>query len=203
MWLVYLKALNKQILIFIVSISVVVFIIMSSKQYWDNAVAENAQAEQRLGKAKKKYREAIDRKSILKEYKARYEKLEKNNIAGNENRIDWINLLELIAKNKKIPYVNYKIDKQIMTKDKATNRKYPGLTVYKSVMTLDMKLLHEGDLYTVMNELKLKAKGLFDVSSCEVRRQKSSSGSLMDNASGINFTARCKLNWYSFQPKSA
>jgi len=203
MLLIYLKALSKEILVFIVSISIIIFIIMASRQYWDNAVMENVQAEQRLTEAKRKYREAIDRKVVLEEYKVRYEKLKKKNIAGNENRIDWINLLEIIAENKRIPYVNYKIDKQILAKDKKTSLKYPGLNVYKSVMTLDMRLLHEGDIYTVINELKLKAKGLFDVSSCDVKRQRNSAESVMENATGINFTARCELNWYSFQPKSA
>ena len=122
MFLNYLKALRKQLLIFIVSLAVAVFIIIASMDYWKSAVVENVQAGQRLDRAKQRYNEAIDKKSILKEYKLRYDQLEKKNIAGNENRIDWINLLELIAKQEKIPYVNYKIDKQVKALDTATKR---------------------------------------------------------------------------------
>ena len=203
MFLNYLKALRKQLLIFIVSLAVAVFIIIASMDYWKSAVVENVQAGQRLDRAKQRYNEAIDKKSILKEYKLRYDQLEKKNIAGNENRIDWINLLELIAKQEKIPYVNYKIDKQVKALDTATKSKYPGLDVYKSVMTLNMKLLHEGDLYKVINELKSNAKGLFDISTCDIKRLRIKSQSIVDGVTGINFSANCKLNWYSFQPKSA
>jgi hypothetical protein len=198
----YLKALRKQVLIFIVAIAVAAFVIVASKQYWHSVVAENTQAEQRLQQAKQKHRQAIDRKSTLKEYSERYAKLEKANIVGNENRIDWINLLEIIAKDKKIPYINYKIDKQVALNDKAVSRKFPGMNIYKSVMTLNMRLLHEGDLYTVINELKLNAQGMFDVSFCEIKRMKVSSGSILNTGTGSNFSADCKLNWYTFQPKS-
>ena len=37
----YLKALYKEIIIFVVSISMVAFIIIASKSYWDNAVADS------------------------------------------------------------------------------------------------------------------------------------------------------------------
>ena len=184
------------------SIAVVVLIVMFSKQYWDDAVAENKQAEQRLLQAKQKYRQAIDRRIVLKEYEKRYEALNKVNIVGNENRIDWINLIELIVKNEKIPYVSYKIDRQTQVNDKATAMKYPGLNIYKSVMTLDMRLLHEGDLYTVINGLKAKAKGLFDISSCDVKRNKIIKTSIIEEAQASNFTTSCKLNWYTFEPKS-
>ena len=199
----YLKALYKEIIIFVVSISMVAFIIIASKSYWDNAVADNTAAIQRLDKAKRKHRDSIDRKEILKEYKSRYDKLEKASIVGDENRVDWINLLEQIAKNKKIPFINYKIDKQVIEKNALINSNYPGLDMYKSIMTLEMRLLHEGDLYTIIEDLKLSAKGLFDVSSCEMKRIQNPFPSILDNNRASNFSANCKLNWYTFKSKSA
>jgi hypothetical protein len=202
MFLNYLTSLKQQILIFLVATSVSIFIVMVSMEYWNKAVQENMQAGQRLDAAKIKYSEAISKKEILKEYKSRYDKLESRNIAGNENRIDWINLLEKIADQEKIPYVNYKIDQQIKSIDNKTKQMYPGMEVFKSVMTLDMKILHEGDIYTIINKLKLNAKGLFDVSSCDIKRIRIETDSIVDVKTGMNFSAKCKLNWYSFKPKS-
>lgn len=203
MFLVYLKALQKELIILFLSIAIVVSIVVFSKQHWDDAVTKNKQAEQRLLQAKQKYRQAIDRKLVLKEYKKRHEALKKLNIVGDENRIDWINLIELIVEEEKIPYVSYKIDTQVQVNDKATAMKYPGLNIYKSVMTLDMRLLHEGDLYTVINNLKSKAKGLFDISSCNVKRNQILKTSIIESSQANNFTAMCKLNWYTFKPKDA
>ena len=198
----YIKALKQEITIFIVVLLLSVLIVLASVMHLDEASEKHLFAEQRLDEAKRKYNEAIDRKLILKEYKSRYDKLEKLDIVGSENRIDWINWLDIIAKNEKIPYINYKIDKQLALVDSGIAVKYPGLTGFKSEMLLDMKLLHEGDMYTVLSELKLKAMGVFDISSCEIKKLNFISGSIVENKSGVNFSAKCTLNWYTFQPKS-
>lgn len=203
MFLEYLKALNKELIILFSAIVLTATILMLSKQYWDETVLENQQAEQRLQQGKSNYRRAIDRTAVLKEYQPRYEALKNINVVGDENRIDWINLIEIIVEDEKIAYLKYSIDKQIKYKDKVTAMKYPGLNIYKSVMTIEMYLLHEGDLYAVINGLKAKAKGLFDVSSCEIKRNKTIKKSIVDNTQPTNFTTVCKLNWYTFKPKSA
>ena len=201
MLLVYLKTLNKQIIFFIISLSVSIFIVMSSMQYWNEVIAENMKSDQRLLAAKNKHKTAILRTRILEEFKPRYDALEKRNIAGNENRTDWINLIELIATSEKIPFINYKIAQQITVSDAQLKKKYPGLVLNKSVMDLDMKFIHEGDLYTVLRLLNKKAMGLFDVSSCNLKKINIKNKDILSNKSGINFSAKCSLNWYSLQPK--
>ena len=203
MLLKYLTALKKEILVFVVSLIASASIIVASTDYWNETLIQNKKSEKRLVSAQKKHREAIKRMALIEEYKSRYERIEKKSIVGKENRIDWIDQLEKIANNDKIPYINYKIDRRVDIKDSKLKKKYPGLKMYKSVMTLEMKLLHEGDLYTVMNSLKHNAKGMFDISSCTIKRIKVTSQSIVVQASKINFSAKCTLNWYSFEAKSA
>lgn len=198
----YLKALKIEIIILIISISVASAVIWFSMQHWQESVQVNIKAGQRLNEAKRHYAEGLLRKSILEEYMPRYKNMERLNIAGKENRIDWIDLIDDIAGQEKIPYISYKIVKQVVDTNNEIRRKYSELDVYKSVMSLDMKLLHEGDLYTVINRLKSNAKGLFDVASCDIKKLRTNVKSIEDNKTGLNFSANCKLNWYSFQPKS-
>ena len=69
-------------------------------------------------------------------------------------------------------------------------------------MTLNMQLLHEGDLYTIINTLDKKAKGLFDVQSCKITKNLSSISALLEKDSDKNFATVCVLNWYTMQKKS-
>lgn len=88
--------------------------------------------------------------------------------------------------------------RQILSSNEITQN-YPGIQLSKSVMTLNMQLLHEGDLYTIINNLHNNAKGLFDIKSCAIVRNLSQSNSLAESETDKNFSAKCELNWYTLQ----
>ncbi len=69
-------------------------------------------------------------------------------------------------------------------------------------MKLDMQLLHEGDLYTILNALQRQTDGLFDTESCTINRNPTSIESLLDSATNKNFSANCEINWYTMQKKA-
>ncbi|VAW56449.1 hypothetical protein MNBD_GAMMA07-510, partial [hydrothermal vent metagenome] len=79
---------------------------------------------------------------------------------------------------------------------------YPDIDLLKSTMSLQMQLLHEGDLYTVINNLRLTTSGLFDVTRCAIIRNETQIKSLLDSATDKNFSASCTLNWYTIKAKN-
>ena len=64
-------------------------------------------------------------------------------------------------------------------------------------MTLNMQLLHEGDLFALLDLLDEQAKGLYSVSGCELTRN---FVELTDNPGAGNVTATCLLEWFSIKP---
>ena len=77
-------------------------------------------------------------------------------------------------------------------------QKYGGLALYSSVMTLDMTMGHEGDLFALLNGLQDRAKGLFTVDQCklEMNRPKDADAKaiIIDQMKG-----HCVLSWYTIK----
>ena len=197
-----LKNTQNQIVIFLLSIIIATTIIIISHSVLETAIENKNTHNNSLNSVKQKYYTAIDRKLLLEKFNSRYTALINQNIAGTEDRLNWIDAIESIVSTNNIPYMKYKIGKQIKLKSNNLNSKYPDIDVLKSTMTLEMQLLHEGDLYTVINKLNKLANGLFDIQNCSISMNTSNSLSLIERDSDTNFASVCVLNWYTMQKKS-
>lgn len=195
----FLKNLQKELATFLISIAVATLLIVVSHSWWQTSYNNKFNAEADLNEAKQRYYTAINQKLLLKEFEEKYEQLISSGIVGDEQRLNWVDTIEKITILNKIPYLKYKIDKRQSLNSNDISQKYPGIELLKSNMTLDMQLLHEGDLYTIINNLHKNAKGLFDIKSCAIIRNITQLESLVDSQTDKNFSAKCELNWYTMQ----
>ena len=202
MMLDILKNLQKELSVFLISIALAIIVIVISQTWWQTSYDDKSQAEMNLNIAKERYYTAINQKKLLEKFEESYNKLKATGIVGEEQRLNWVDTIEKITADNKIPYLKYKIEKRQTVNSGQLSQKFPGIELYKSPMSLEMQLLHEGDLYTVINNLHQKAKGLFDISSCAIIRNATSVESLVDSQTDRNFSAKCDLNWYTMQKKS-
>jgi hypothetical protein len=58
-----------------------------------------------------------------------------------------------------------------------------------------MRLLHEGDLFNILNRLNNNAKGIFSLSSCRL----SQNGKIVESADAPNINAECDLQWFTIK----
>lgn len=193
----HFKALQKEIAIFLLALVASGLIVGASSLYVQSIEEDKQAATQNLNQARARYNLALDRQKLLEEFEKRYKQLENNSVVGSEDRLDWADLIESVTQRQGIPYVKYRIDKQEKINDTALTRKYPGINVFRSKLTLEMQLLHEGDMYSLINALADKAKGLFDVSECNFTRINVNQSSILDQPTDKNFNASCTLNWYT------
>ena len=201
MSLLIIKAIQGDIVRFLLAVIFSVLCVGGSYYYYQSINEERNIAENNLNSIKIKYAKADESKKTVEEFKKRYEKLKSIEITGIENRLNWIDLIDNTSRNEGIPYVKYKISQQEKVADKQLASKYSGIDVYQSKMQLDMRMLHEGDLYALIKVLDDHAKGLFDIHSCEIRRSKSDSPSVINTGTNRNFFSTCLLNWYTMKPK--
>ncbi|RDH82643.1 MAG: hypothetical protein DIZ80_10200 [endosymbiont of Galathealinum brachiosum] len=202
MMLDILKNLQKEISTFLITIALATILIVISQSWWQTSYDDKSLAQMDLNAAKDRYYTAINQKKLLEKFEESYNKLKTTGIVGEEERLNWVDTIENITANNKIPYLKYKIDKRQPINSGQLTQKFPGIELYKSPMSLEMQLLHEGDLYTIINNLHDKAKGLFDIRSCAIIRNTTSVESLVDSQTDRNFSAKCELNWYTMQKKS-
>ncbi|VAW57854.1 hypothetical protein MNBD_GAMMA11-2777 [hydrothermal vent metagenome] len=198
-----LKNLQKEIVLFLLSIAISVIAIVVSNSLWKSSLETQQSAASSLNYARERYHTALDRQRLLSLYEKKYNTLKESGIVGNEDRLNWVDTIESSSTRFKIPYLKYRIEKRTPVSSINLDRKYPGITLLKSPMTLEMQLLHEGDLFTIINYLDKAAKGLFDIQNCTISRNQISSNSLLDSTTDRNFTALCKLNWYTINKKTS
>lgn len=195
----FFKNLQKELATFLISIAVATLLIVVSHSWWQTSYSHKINAEADLNQAKERYYTAINQKQLLKQFEEKYKQLISSGIVGDEQRLNWVDTIEKITTLNKIPYLKYKIDKRQNLNSNDISQNYPGIQLLKSTMTLEMQLLHEGDLYTIINSLHKNAKGLFDIKSCAIVRNATQIESLVDSQTDKNFSAKCELNWYTMQ----
>lgn len=197
-------SLQKEMVLMLMAVMLSIILIGSSYLYWQSVSEEKRSVESAYLLISNKYETARERKRLIDQFDERFAELTKVGIIGMEQRLSWITVIDSEVRRNKVSYVKYKINKQEVVQDKALITKYPGIDIFVSKMDLNMQLLHEGDLFRLMNALENKAKGLFDITSCKITRN-TQSGSLLIEHSGTdkNFKADCVLNWYTFRAKGA
>lgn len=197
-----IKNLKKELSIFLFTVAFCALIVFTSIFLHDSSLNIKNDALNKFNSATNRYNTSIDRKKLLEQFENKYLKLKKQGIVGIENRLHWIDVLENISTNHKIPYMKYSIDQQTKLKSKKLSSAYPGIDIFQSSMSLKMQLLHEGDLFSILNNLEQKANGLFDVQSCAISKNKTASDSIINSKSNLNYSSICRLNWYTVTKKS-
>ena len=74
-----------------------------------------------------------------------------------------------------------------------------GVSVKSSPMNLDIGLLHEEDLFALLEGLRLTIQNLFTVESCRLTRQTKISRSL--DTRRANLDAQCTIRWVTVDAK--
>ena len=107
-----------------------------------------------------KINNSVENNQIIDEFESNFLKLVNQGVVGEEDRLSWFETIQNTAKRRGMPLVKYSISsQQVLTEDNLKS-KYNGIDVYKSMMTLDITMAHEGDLFALLNDLE-KADGLW------------------------------------------
>jgi hypothetical protein len=118
-------------------------------------------------------------------------------VVGAEDRLSWFETIQNTAKKRGMPLVKYSVSTQEALEERNLKREYRGINVFKSSMSLDVKMAHEGDLFALLNDLT-KADGLYTVERCDIEKI---SKKIVD--SDNNMKAFCELGWYTFRGSKA
>ena len=148
--------------------------------------------------AQTRMRQSGDEKETIVKYVDAYRDLEKSGFAGEEQRINWLDALRNANARAELFGVSYQIGVQHPYPNAAEFD--PGsIALQESIMELDMRLMHEGDLLRFFDELRAQKAGLFHVKECTLIRTDRSE--TMRNQPFLN--AQCDLVWITARPSAA
>ena len=193
-------AVKKSLIFFVVVVVSMATVVVLSGIYRSNASSENTLMIRKMRSWSNKIDSANRNNRILVQHEDAFKKFVDNAVIGDENRLSWVEVVQKFADTRKIPSVKYSIASQVMLDKRTLDKKYKDIDVYKSVMSLDMKILHEGDLFGIMESLRSEAKGLVAVDKCDVEliNKDIAEGNILADAKH-NLTAYCELSWYTLK----
>ena len=171
--------------------------LLSGSGYFERRMEqEYRQHSERLSALRHRYLAVDGEEEVIKEYLPRFMDLHKRGLLGAEHRLNWIETLQDAGRRLSVPSLSYEIRaQQIYRPDfPAPADRYK---IFVSEMTLTMQLLHEGDLFAMLDLLDERAMGFYTVSGCELER---AFVELTDNPDAGNVTATCLLEWFSINP---
>lgn len=149
---------------------------------------EQARQQRALAEARTRFQRVGDERDRLALYAPRYRALQDSGFIGPGQRVNWVDGLRLAAEDARLPGVQYQIGAEA-----ALPASPPGAVgLMHSPMTIDLQLLHEGDLLRFLRALEARRAGVFLLEGCSLERLGATGEPPRAEA---NLRAECTLSW--------
>ena len=154
--------------------------------------------ERQLNQARQRYQSSGQEKETIIKYLPMYSKLIEDGFIGEERRIEWVDGLRTIHQQNKLFGINYTISTQEEYKP-AFALNVGSFSLHRSIMQLELSMLHEGDLLTLIYALKAQQTTPFIVRECEITRLNVA----ISNNLVPNMRANFELDWLTIREPQA
>jgi hypothetical protein len=144
------------------------------------------------------YTNIINDIDLLDQYRSLYSDYKSTGLVGEERRLSWIESLESTNEVLRLPTLSYKLNPQ-ETFERPGFKLERDVSVMSSPMDLTIGMLHEEDLFALLEGLRLSIKNLFTVDSCSIIRQSPVDRSLDTRKS--NLRTQCTIRWVTINAK--
>ena len=162
-------------------------------QNYNTAQEQLLQSQQNLlSAARQRYQSSGMEKETIKEYFPQYQALINKGFVGEERRIEWVEALREQHKNNKLFGIKYSISQQQEYKPSFAPSA-GGFMLHRSIMKLDLDMLHEGDILKLTESLSAENTAPFMLRDCEITRL--NAGGALSNQLIANLHAQCELDW--------
>lgn len=143
--------------------------VVASDYYLSGALGENVAAKQRRSEAQKRVEQVAEEEREIRRNLVFYQNMVGRGMASDESRLDLIDTIAKIKKERRLFEIRYDIAPQ-KPLDYAGIRPTGGLDLVASRMKLEMLLLHEQDLLGFLDDLTASGKTYISVRGCTVSR---------------------------------
>lgn len=140
-----------------------------------------------------KLQQVRDEESEVKQKSIVFKQLQERGIIGEEQRLEWVELLKDIRDQRRLIDLSYDISPQRLLDGGPVG----DFAFHASSMKLELKLLHEEDLTRLLRDLQQQAKALIRVNSCKVERLPPTADERAD--SRANLLADCEIDWLTLR----
>jgi len=185
-------------LLLLVMVSIAIAILgWYSYQLAERGRAGAALQQRALDEARIRFQRSGDERALLIRYAPEYRALAGHGFIGAEQRVQWIDSLRLANQTTQLFGVQYQIGAQA----RYLLPERPDANLYRSPMTINLQLVHEGDLMRFLRALAASRSGVFTIDECTLERIGSLPAAGAPGTSvptpqvQANLRAECDLSW--------
>ena len=188
-------------LLILAAVTLAVIFLFGAAYYFNQNQEVALQNQQNLlNAARQRYQLSGAEKDMIIDYLPKYQMLISKGFVGEEQRIEWVEHLRQQHKTQKLFGIKYSISPQEKyTPAFAAN--LGGFTMNRSIMKLELDMLHEGDLLRLTEALSSENAAPFILRDCKVNRL--NPGSQLSNQLTANMHALCELDWLTLREPAA
>ena len=156
--------------------------------------AEQA-AERLRSEAARLQSEEHDMRAKISQYQA----LDTRGIIGNERRLDWVELMRSIQRERKLMGLEYEVQPRQPLSGSTAGSNGTGYIFMSSLMRVQIPLLHEEDLLRFLDDVQTGAAAFTRLRSCKLQR----SAAPAQEAPGLHaqLNAECQIDWITLAPE--
>jgi len=184
--------LKRPIIVFFAMLLVSLALVIVGQQYEQAQEEEYQKALSTLTSTHRLYRNIVNDIDLLDQYRKLYSEYRSTGLVGEERRLSWVESLKSTNQVLRLPTLTYNLLPQ-ETFERPGFKAKRDVAVLSSPMELSIGLLHEEDLFALLEGLRLSIRTLFTVDSCEIIRTSDIEQSL--DTKRANLKARCTIRW--------
>ena len=181
----------------VIMIAIGVSAIFFASRFGATVRAEKDDAQREFSEADRKLRQIRSEEAQIRSNSNIFSELQKKGIVGDEQRLDWVELIKTTQDQLRLREVRYEIAPQ-RTLSSTQESSESAFTFYASTMNLQMQLLHEEDLLRLLAEIQEHATAIIRIRRCDLARLAESADSNVRNA---NLQAECVVDWITVHHK--
>jgi len=140
-----------------------------AQRFLEDAHAELEQARTERAAIQNKLRRATEEEREIRASLVNYQRMRQHGIIGDEQRMDWVEAVKAIRTERGIRDLRYAIEPQ-QTLEYPGFKKVAGIDFLDSRMKIEADLLHEGDLFDIMADLRARLAPYVIVRACDLGR---------------------------------
>jgi len=144
------------------------------------------------------YTNIINDIDLLDQYRSLFSEYKSSGLVGDERRLSWIESLESTNDVLRLPTLSYKLNPQEPF-ERPGFKLERDVSVMSSPMDLTIGMLHEEDLFALLEGLRLSIRNLFTVDSCSIMRQSPVDRSL--DTKKANLRTQCTIRWVTINAR--
>lgn len=190
--------LRRPLIMLGVAVVIAAVLIVIGYQY-EQAQQEKYQgAVSKLRSTHQLYTNIINDIDLLEQYRSQYNEYKASGLVGEERRLSWVESLESTNEVLRLPTLTYSLQPQEEFKRPGFKPKRQ-VSVMSSPMDLSIGMLHEEDLFALLEGLRMSIRNLFTVDSCSMNRKTAIDRSL--DTKRANLQTICTIRWVTIDAK--